>query len=70
MRALMHKQELFKRILQVAMNNDIKLKCEALWVICNVITQANCFDLIDLVQFYQLDLLNAICSNLLKIDAN
>ena len=49
------------------MNNDHRLKCEALWVICNTINSAETGDLIVLVQLYQLDLIETLAHNLANI---
>ena len=64
---MIHEQQIYRRVLQIAMNNDHTLKCEALWVICNTINTAETVDLINFVQLYQLDLIETLAHNLNKI---
>ena len=49
------------------MNADKKLKCEALWTLCNTISGTSPNDLLNFVMKYKVDLIHPLCYNLTKL---
>ena len=65
--ALLSEHNLVLKVFQMAMNADQKLKCEALWTICNAIETLEPANLLTFVSKYNDQLIMPLCVNLIKL---
>ena len=65
--------ELLEKVFQLTMNADVKLRSEALWILCNLIASSADDDLLTVVLKYrvsigEVDLIHPLCYNLTKVE--
>ena len=72
-RTIMLETELLEKVFQLTMNADVKLRSEALWILCNLIASSADDDLLTVVLKYrvsigEVDLIHPLCYNLTKVE--